>query len=216
MGKLYWFNPLQWFTPKLYTKMWLAYFPQKLDNKQILTFDLFFTCCIFVYSRPIGRSISVENLNIGLGKTKFVRFFKVVSPDNKVQGANMGLTWVLSAPDGPHVGHTNLVIRVSLGRVCKGFRTVPIRLLIFTHVHTCLMAGVVLPEISRVSSRIALLVLCLQKVVTPPGVHYGFELYLDWLKYMYLWNQIPYVTFRLTRLIKRRISVIYWSCIRWT
>ena len=26
-------------------------------------------------------------------------------------GADMGLTWVLSAPDGPHVGPMNLVIR---------------------------------------------------------------------------------------------------------
>ena len=31
--------------------------------------------------------------------------------DNKVHGANMGPTWVLSAPDGPHVGHMNLAIR---------------------------------------------------------------------------------------------------------
>ena len=31
--------------------------------------------------------------------------------DNKVHGANMGPTWVLSAPDGPHVGPTNLAIR---------------------------------------------------------------------------------------------------------
>ena len=31
-------------------------------------------------------------------------------PDNKVHGANMGPTWVLSAPDGPHVGPMNLVI----------------------------------------------------------------------------------------------------------
>ena len=35
-------------------------------------------------------------------------------PDNKVHGANMGPTWVLSAPDGPHVGPTNLVIREQL------------------------------------------------------------------------------------------------------
>ena len=34
-------------------------------------------------------------------------------PDNKVDGANMGPTWFLSAPDGPHVGPMNLVIRVS-------------------------------------------------------------------------------------------------------
>ena len=32
-------------------------------------------------------------------------------PDNKVHGANMGPTWVLSAPDGPHVGPMNLAIR---------------------------------------------------------------------------------------------------------
>ena len=31
-------------------------------------------------------------------------------PDSKVHGANMGPTWVLSAPDGPHVGPINLAI----------------------------------------------------------------------------------------------------------
>ena len=31
-------------------------------------------------------------------------------PDSKVHGANMGPTWVLSAPDGPHVGLMNLAI----------------------------------------------------------------------------------------------------------
>ena len=31
--------------------------------------------------------------------------------DSKVHGANMGPTWVLSAPDGPHHGPMNLVIR---------------------------------------------------------------------------------------------------------
>ena len=29
-------------------------------------------------------------------------------PDSKVHGANMGPTWVLPAPDGPHVGPMNL------------------------------------------------------------------------------------------------------------
>ena len=32
-------------------------------------------------------------------------------PDSKVQVAHMGPTWVLSAPDGPHVGHMNLAFR---------------------------------------------------------------------------------------------------------
>ena len=48
----------------------------------------------------------------------FWLFYKLLvdlhrSPDIKVHGANMGPTWVLSAPDGPHVGHMNLAIRVN-------------------------------------------------------------------------------------------------------
>ena len=39
-----------------------------------------------------------------------------IYPDSKVQGANMGPTWVLSAPDGPHVGPMNLAIWVVLSR----------------------------------------------------------------------------------------------------
>ena len=35
----------------------------------------------------------------------------IAVPDSKVHGANMGPTWVLSAPDGPHVGPMNLAIR---------------------------------------------------------------------------------------------------------
>ena len=38
--------------------------------------------------------------------------FEVASTDSKVHGANMGLTRVLSAPDGPHVGPMNLAIKV--------------------------------------------------------------------------------------------------------
>ena len=37
--------------------------------------------------------------------------WKHPNPDSKVHGANMGPTWVLSAPDGPHVGPVNLAIR---------------------------------------------------------------------------------------------------------
>ena len=35
-------------------------------------------------------------------------------PDSKVHGSNMGTTWVLSAPDGSHVGPMNLATRVKL------------------------------------------------------------------------------------------------------
>ena len=37
-------------------------------------------------------------------------------PDSKVHGANMGPTWVLSAPGGPHVSPMNLAIWVRLSR----------------------------------------------------------------------------------------------------
>ena len=33
-----------------------------------------------------------------------------IIPDSKVHGANMVPTWVLSAPDGPHVGPMNIAI----------------------------------------------------------------------------------------------------------
>ena len=33
------------------------------------------------------------------------------NPDSKVHGANVGPTWVMSAPDGPHGGPVNLAIR---------------------------------------------------------------------------------------------------------
>ena len=38
-------------------------------------------------------------------------------PDSKIHGANMGPTWVLSAPDGPHVGPVNLVTRDVITRL---------------------------------------------------------------------------------------------------
>ena len=40
------------------------------------------------------------------------RFSEKTYPDSKVHGTNMGPTWVLSAPDRPHVGPINLAIRV--------------------------------------------------------------------------------------------------------
>ena len=39
----------------------------------------------------------------------------VSCPDRKVHGANIGPTWVLSAPDGPHVGPMKLAIMVLMG-----------------------------------------------------------------------------------------------------
>ena len=40
------------------------------------------------------------------------------NPDSKVHGSNMGPTWVLSAPDGPHIGPMNLGIREGMLIIC--------------------------------------------------------------------------------------------------
>ena len=39
-------------------------------------------------------------------------------PDSKVHGIKMGPTWVLSAPDGPHVGPMNLAIGNAMVVLC--------------------------------------------------------------------------------------------------
>ena len=39
--------------------------------------------------------------------------------DSNVHGANMGPTWVLSAPDGSHVGPMNLAIRGIVPLIAK-------------------------------------------------------------------------------------------------
>ena len=46
-----------------------------------------------------------------------------ITPDSKVHGANIGPTWVLSAPDVPHVGPMNLAIRDITDWPWKGIRT---------------------------------------------------------------------------------------------
>ena len=56
------------------------------------------SCCSKPY--PIKPYIKMAN-------------FTDPGPDNKVHGANMGPTWVLSVPDGPHVGPTNLAMRTT-------------------------------------------------------------------------------------------------------
>ena len=47
----------------------------------------------------------------------------VHDPDSKVHGANMGPTWVLSAPGGPHVGPINFAIR----EACKIWMKQPVQ-----------------------------------------------------------------------------------------
>ena len=47
----------------------------------------------------------------------FESSYQLSIPDSKVQGANMGPNWVLAAPDGPHAGPMNRVIRDVIGQI---------------------------------------------------------------------------------------------------
>ena len=49
------------------------------------------------------------------------QFRMTTLPDNKFHGANMGPTWILSVPDGPHVGPVNLAIRADIHNVKRTF-----------------------------------------------------------------------------------------------
>ena len=60
------------------------------------------------------------------------------APDSKIHGAKMGLTWVLSAPDGPHVGPMNLAIRGYTGRCSCIYqkRAMGVNLCSFIHIQS--------------------------------------------------------------------------------
>ena len=64
---------------------------------------------VVFYSIPWHRNVADWSLS---GKTKTILSLHS-HPDSKVHGANMGPTWVLSAPDGPHVDPMNLAIRAT-------------------------------------------------------------------------------------------------------
>ena len=58
-------------------------------------------------------------------------------PDSKVHGANMGPTWVLSAPGRPHVGPRNLAIRAGIPGKQKEPEKRSIMLHNLTYTHGC-------------------------------------------------------------------------------
>ena len=45
------------------------------------------------------------------GQSRAAIAWAIITPDSKIHGADLGPTWVLSAPDGPHVGPMSLAIR---------------------------------------------------------------------------------------------------------
>ena len=73
-----------------------------------------------IWHRPNPRQKCKEN--VMTEKCLFVEMHSVrcssCTPDSTVHGANKGPTWVLSAPDGPHVGPMNIAIWGSLDVNC--------------------------------------------------------------------------------------------------
>ena len=70
---------------------------------------------------PVNTSIYVQNILQGVFPNKMFTYWRVrdllmpaskpeSNPDSEVHESSMGPTWVLSAPDGPHVGPINLAI----------------------------------------------------------------------------------------------------------
>ena len=92
-----------------------------LSRPQCVKETFFRTSCCLMGSDPPcwgnpGSEIQVLPMHVLLVLfMTYCLYFSVDSyPDSKVHGANMVPTWVLSAPDGSHVGPMNLAIRVCL------------------------------------------------------------------------------------------------------
>ena len=75
-------------------------------------------CSALYCEKQWGKLTHCCNFNGGSAKSTWKMAFKIhsvwpkIPRNSKVHGANMGSTWVLSAPDGPFVGPTNLAIWV--------------------------------------------------------------------------------------------------------
>ena len=70
----------------------------------------------YVSLTDIPRLFNYESSSGPCNYTKLQKMLHVIQkqwyPDSKDHGTNIGRTWVLSAPDGPHVRPMNLAIRV--------------------------------------------------------------------------------------------------------
>ena len=93
--------------------------PVNSPHKEPVTWKMFLVdsskfglCPTFVVVGPYRYRVITETVPWQCYATIFV-FHTTKTPDSKVHGANMGPTWVLSAPDGPHVGLMNLEVKSS-------------------------------------------------------------------------------------------------------
>ena len=124
-------------------KMWICFSPISILSKRTLSkcsicpflLSIAFYCEIMdceltkqiVWSLPRNLSVVVLHLESNASESGFMLCEGIINfvksglmvksniPDSKVRGTNMGPTWVLSAPDGTHVGPTNLAIGDVIG-----------------------------------------------------------------------------------------------------
>ena len=78
--------------------------------------------CSAIITRPFfSESLTIDRCRLSFvsSKSDLVAAFVIAVPESKVHGANIGPTWVLSAPDGPHVGLMNFAIRGAIWNIIK-------------------------------------------------------------------------------------------------
>ena len=73
----------------------------RISSLHYMSIDFLTMPIIGSKARIIGRPVTQNSSSVSACN----------SPDSKVHEANMAPTWVLSAPDGPHVGPMNLAMR---------------------------------------------------------------------------------------------------------
>ena len=65
----------------------------------------------YISAKNAGGPMFSDSYSWSVGNSLYQTCQISIVPDSKVHGANMGPTWVLSAPDGPNDGPKNLAIR---------------------------------------------------------------------------------------------------------
>ena len=83
-------------------------FTQTLKSRSVRSLRWWCNVCL----RKRGKGLVRCQYGIDAGKPGLLT--QINCPNSKVHGANIGPTWVLSAPGGPHVGLMNLAIWVML------------------------------------------------------------------------------------------------------
>ena len=89
------------------TYMWMWYLLLGVKQQRFLLGTNLETNAKYLHTMA---KLVYHQLHIFVEYQRWMSAQKDYDPDSKVHGANMGPTWVLSAPGGPHVGPMNFAI----------------------------------------------------------------------------------------------------------